>query len=71
MTKLISQTGLGFGYSKEKGQFEVKYEKTIKSFSELSKAIEFYQSLEIPSAIWDVTSMPELLDSKDFVKEDI
>lgn len=62
MTRLFSKSGQGYDYSKELGQFEVRYENTSKRFNELSKAREFYESLEVPSAIWDLISMPELLD---------
>jgi hypothetical protein len=70
MSKHFSQSGQGYYYSKELGQFEVRYEATSKEFTELSKASEFYESLDVPSAIWDLTSMPELLDVKYFMQND-
>lgn len=68
MPKLVSISGQGYGYSNETGKFEVKYGNTAKSFDVLKEAVQFYEKLNEPAAIWDITSIPELLNSKDFVE---
>jgi hypothetical protein len=66
--KLVSCGGNGYGYSNEDGKFEVKHKGGTKKFAKLSEAISFYEGLDEESAIWDVTSIPELLDARVYEK---
>ena len=40
---------------------EVPNEDVLKKFKNLNKAIEFYNSLDIPKSLWSVNPIPELL----------
>ena len=66
--KLVDYGGQGFRFSKENGKFEVKATSTIKIFTKLSEARNYYDSLNEEKAIWDITGMPELLDCQVFEK---
>lgn len=46
----------------KKGLFKVEASKT-KEFDNLSEAIIYYNSLQEDKALWDVTKIPELLES--------
>jgi len=59
--KLKHYGGQGYGYSKENGKFEVRA-KEIKQFNRLSKAKKYYESLNEEKAIWDLTTVPELIE---------
>lgn len=59
--KLVSVSGQGYDYSPEIGIFEVSGS-IVKQFTKLSEAIEYYESLYEEKAIWDITTIPELLD---------
>jgi hypothetical protein len=61
MKKLKYYGGQGFEYSNENGKFEVKANKT-KQFTKLSEAKKYYESLNEEKAIWDTTTIPELLE---------
>ena len=61
MKKLKYYGGQGWAYSKEIGQFEVKAKET-KRFDRLSKAREYYENLNEEKAIWDITTIPELIE---------
>jgi hypothetical protein len=58
--ELIYYGGQGYDYSNENGKFEVKAANS-KTFTSLSKAIKYYESLNEEKALWDITSIPELL----------
>lgn len=60
--KLKYYGGQGYGYSKEIGKFEVKAS-TNKMFDRLSEAKKYYESLNEEKAIWDLTTIPELIES--------
>jgi hypothetical protein len=60
--KLEYYGGDGYGAVKEEGVFEVKATET-KTFTSLSKAREYYDSLIDDKALWDITSLPELLEA--------
>jgi hypothetical protein len=79
--KLRFNSGIGYGYSKEIGKFEVKTSgynyspendrfevnvMVIKKFTKLSEAVAYYESLNEEKAIWDVTIIPELLECHTF-----
>lgn len=59
--KLKYYDGQGYSYSKENGKFEVKANQN-KKFNNLSEAKEYYESLNEEKAIWDVTTIPELIE---------
>jgi len=59
--KLKDYGGQGYGYSEEIGKFEVKA-KDNKTFDKLSEAKRYYESLNEEKAIWDITSIPELIE---------
>jgi hypothetical protein len=59
--KLKYYGGQGYGYSKETGKFEVKA-KVNKTFDRLSEAKAYYESLNEEKAIWDLTTIPELIE---------
>ena len=61
MGKLKYYGGNGYDYAKENGIFEVRAKDT-KTFTELLKAREYYDSLNEDKAIWDLTNIPELLE---------
>jgi hypothetical protein len=55
--------GNGYSYSTEDGTFEVRVEgKGNKKFNKLSEAREYFDSINEERFIWDVTTIPELLD---------
>lgn len=62
--KLVPYGGDGFGGCKEIAMYEVKFESKEhgKYFNRLSKAREFYDSLNEEKFIWSIDGMPELLD---------
>ena len=62
MKQLEFISGQGYDYSKENGNFEVKYGNEYKIFIHLSEAKKFYESLNEEKAIWDITTIPELLE---------
>lgn len=59
--KLKYYGGQGYGYSKEIGKFEVNA-KINKIFDRLSEAKKYYESLNEEKSIWDVTTIPELIE---------
>lgn len=63
--KLVFHGGQGCDYSDENGKFEVKADET-KTFYKLSEAKKYYDSLEQEKALWDLTSIPELLECHTF-----
>ena len=56
-------TGHGFSYVRVIGKFEVKYNSDSKFFDNFNQAKSFYESLNGEKAIWDITTIPELLES--------
>lgn len=60
--KLKNYGGQGYGYSKETGKFEVK-SSFNKTFDRLSEAKKYYESLNEPKAIWDLTKGAELIEA--------
>jgi len=68
MKKLKFYGGQGYGYSNEIGKFEVFEVKANerKQFTNLSKAKEYYESLNEEKAIWDITTIAELLECHTF-----
>ena len=65
MKKLKYYGGQGYSYSGENGKFEVKANET-KHFTKLSEAKKYYETLNEEKAIWDITSMPELIECHTF-----
>lgn len=65
MKKLKYYSGQGYDYSTENGKFEVKAKET-KQFTKLSEAKKYYESLNEEKAIWDITTIPELLECHTF-----
>lgn len=59
--KLYHYGGDGFDNLPENGIYEVRFE-TRKEFCKLSEARRFFDSLFRTKAIWDMESVPELLD---------
>ena len=66
MGKLIFVSGSGYGYAKEDGRYKVQHADRTKYFDKLSKAKTYYQNLNVAKSIWDVTNVPELLESHHF-----
>jgi len=62
MKKLTNIGGQGYSYSNEDGKFEV-IGNDVKVFTKLSEAKKYYNSLRVEKAIWDLTSIPELLEA--------
>lgn len=55
MKDLTYYGGSGYDSVEEDGQFKVKYEDiNEKVFSKLSEAKLFYDSINVPKAIWDM-----------------
>lgn len=54
--------GRGYGYSPENGKFEVKSGEKAKQFNKLSEAKKYFASVNGEKAIWDITTVPELLE---------
>jgi hypothetical protein len=61
MKKLQLYVGDGYDYSAENGKYEVEA-KVTKEFTKLSEARAYYESLNEEKAIWDITTIPELLE---------
>jgi hypothetical protein len=61
MKKLELYGGDGYDYSAENGKYKVKATVT-KEFTKLSEARAYYESLNEEKAIWDITTIPELLE---------
>lgn len=63
MKKLVEYGGDGFGGCKEVAMYEVNHESKIhgKYFNQLSKAREYYDSLNEAKFIWSIDGCPELL----------
>ena len=53
--------GCGVEYIKEFGEFEVKTDKKIKKFTQLSKAKTYYDGLLCDKFLWKSNGMPELI----------
>jgi|GEM_PF-7077117 len=68
MQKIVS--GQGISRAKENGKFVVKGD-VEKSFTTLSDAIAYYDALENDKAIWDVTTIPELLEYTTYKKNNL
>jgi hypothetical protein len=68
MTKqLFSTSGKGVkGHHRPVGHFEVRVAGSVKSFTVLEEAYDHFQSLNEESTLWDVTGIPELLESKQY-----
>ncbi len=63
MSKLKHYGGDGYSYSQEVGKFEVKTNQGSKEFTRLSEARAYFDSLKDEERfIWDMTTIPELLD---------
>jgi hypothetical protein len=63
--KLKYYGGQGYDYSSESGTFEVRT-RTTERFTKLSEARKYYDSLNEEKAIWDITSVSELLECHTF-----
>jgi hypothetical protein len=63
MKRLKYYGGQGYSYSKEIGKYEVKSNQKTKIFDRLSDARNYYDSLNVGKAIWDVSGMAELLEA--------
>jgi len=59
--KLKYYGGQGLCYSPNIGKFQVKTTK-VKEFDKLREAVDYYNSLHEEKALWDVTTIPELLE---------
>jgi len=59
--KLKFYGGQGYEYSNEVGKFQVKAGDEVYNFTRLSKARIHYDNLNQEKAIWDMTTIPELL----------
>ncbi len=57
--------GQGYDYSNESGKFEVKA-KEVRVFNKLSAAKKYYESLNEDKAIWDISTLPELIECHTF-----
>ncbi len=62
MSKLEFISGSGVVDPNQKGVFEVRAS-TTKKFDKLSEALEYYDSLHEDKALWDLTTIAELLES--------
>lgn len=61
--KLKYYGGSGFSCIRENGVFEVLSADGINLYKKFSEAKKYYDSLKEEKAIWDITKVPELLDS--------
>ncbi len=62
--------GQGFDQSKETGNFEVRSSNT-QQFNRLSDAKQYYNSLDEAKSLWDISGVPELLESYTYKKSNI
>lgn len=62
--------GQGYGYSPEIGRFEIRHGEDAVEFTSLRDAIFVYEALSGEKALWDLTTIPELLDAYHFVEQD-
>lgn len=53
--------GSGFASSPQIGKYEVRYDDEVKKFTELDKAIVFFDNLKTEKALWNVDGLSELL----------
>jgi hypothetical protein len=61
---IFSTAGLGVrGHNRNTGRFEVRT-RVITSFRSLEEAYEFFKHLDEEATLWDMTRIPELLESK-------
>lgn len=64
VVELKEYGGQGYSYSEEDGLYEVRTESgIIKKFTKLSEARAYFDSLNEGKGIWDMTTIPELLDA--------
>lgn len=54
----------------ETGKFEVKTRQETKSFTSLSQARAYFESIDGEKFIWDMTRIPELLDGYHYPNEE-
>jgi predicted negative regulator of RcsB-dependent stress response len=64
--KLKSTSGEGYSYAPEKGVFEVKTDNIQKTFTSLSEARNYYDSINAEKAIWQLKPSIELLDAHSY-----
>jgi hypothetical protein len=64
--KLISYGGSGYEGVREMGLFEVKHGDTIKTFKILTIAKSYFNSINEPKSLWDITKGAELIDCYTF-----
>ena len=64
MSKLEHYGGQGYSYSQEIGKYEVRTNQGTREFTRLSEARAYFDSLKDEErAIWDITTIPELMDA--------
>jgi hypothetical protein len=51
-------------YEIEEGRFEVRYANETKHFDRIVGAVLFYYHLKENASIWNITGIPELIESK-------
>jgi hypothetical protein len=62
--RLYSTSGLGVKlHNRQIGRFEVRASATT-DFKILEEAYEFFKALDEEASLWDMTDIPELLESK-------
>lgn len=66
MSKLIFNSGSGYSDKDYKGSFKVVSDNKTKFFNSLLEAVKYYESLNEPKGIWDITHLPELLACHDY-----
>lgn len=64
--KLKSTSGEGYSYAPEKGVFCVKTDDILKTFTRLSEARKYYDSINEEKAIWQYKPSAELLDAHSY-----
>jgi hypothetical protein len=60
--KLAYYGGNGIESCPKEGEFEVKANDEVKHFWFLDDAVEYYNSLNCTKALWDITTIPELIE---------
>ncbi len=64
--KLVTIGGIGIeNHIRSIGKFEVRYSET-KTFTELRQAFNYYNQLDYPASLFDVTTAPLCIEMKTF-----
>lgn len=61
--------GSGLEQFKQDGIFEVKTEKKVKKFTQLSKAKTYYDGLLCDKCLWSLNGIPELIIGHHYIEK--